>query len=261
MPADPSPSAPDAELLSPDVPMQVQIYRQLRAEILDGLWIGRDFPGEREAAERFGVSVITARAALERLAREHLVDRGRGRRGRATYTPPETTPARFTMFPPPEGPSSPLRYKLISSGIDIAPADACRAFGLPPGSTLWQAVRVISVRGSVLAVTHSAQPPDIGRRHQRRALNSRPMVAVLQSEGIDIARIRRRMHATTPPPIVAHHLDVNLDTPVLMVVVHLEDHNHNTIEWMRAFGHPDQPSPDEVLDLATRQWTTDQPTG
>jgi len=38
------------------------------AEILDGLWIGRhDFPSERDVAERFGVSVITSRAALDRL--------------------------------------------------------------------------------------------------------------------------------------------------------------------------------------------------
>ncbi len=30
-----------ADILDADTPIQVQIYRQLRAEILDGLWIGR----------------------------------------------------------------------------------------------------------------------------------------------------------------------------------------------------------------------------
>lgn len=244
----------DADILNADMPMQLQIYRQLRVEILDGLWIGRDFPGEREAAERFGVSVITARAALERLAREQLVDRGRGRRGRANYIPPETKPATISMFPPPDGPS-PLRYKLVSSGVDIAPADACRAFDLPPGSQLWQAVRTISTRDTVHAVTHSAELPDVGRCHNRRALNSRPMVALLQAEGVDVARIRRRIQATTPPPVAAHLLGLNLDSPVLMVVVHLEDPSGTTIEWMRAFTHPDRPPADEILDLATGHWS------
>ena len=191
------PPAPDAELLSGDVPMQVQIYRQLRAEILDGLWIGRDFPGERDTAERFGVSVITARTALERLAREHLVDRGRGRRGRATYTPPETTPAHLTMFPPPEGPSSPLRYKLVSTGIDIAPADACRAFGLPPGS-------------DALAGSPSHQHPTRrARRHpqrptprpRRRRHHQRPQQ---QTDGRPAA-LRRRRRRGPPTAHPRHH--------------------------------------------------------
>jgi GntR family transcriptional regulator len=243
----------EASVLSADVPMQVQIYRQLRVEILDGLWIGRDFLGERQVAERFGVSVITARSALERLSREDLVDRGRGRRGRATHVPPETELAAFTMFPPPDGPS-PLRYKLVSRGVDIAPAEACRAFGREPGSELWQAVRTISAGGKVQAVTHSAQLPELGRRHDRRALNSRPMVALLRAEGVDVARIRRRMQATTPPPVAAQHLRISLDSPVLMVVVHLEDSQHHTLEWMRAFTPPDRPPAEEVLDLVTGRW-------
>ncbi|MGW0581318.1 GntR family transcriptional regulator [Streptomyces sp. NPDC002920] len=59
------PVVDDGDVLNPDVPMQQQIYRQLKAEILDGLWVGRtDFPGERELAERFNVSVVTARTPL-----------------------------------------------------------------------------------------------------------------------------------------------------------------------------------------------------
>ena len=51
------------------VPLHHQVYLQLRCEIGDGLWADRKFPGEHEVANQFGVSVITARAALERLAR------------------------------------------------------------------------------------------------------------------------------------------------------------------------------------------------
>ena len=58
--------------MNPDVPLHYQIYQQMRAEIEDGLWTGRDdFPGEEDLAQRFGVSVITTRKALTRLAEEH----------------------------------------------------------------------------------------------------------------------------------------------------------------------------------------------
>jgi GntR family transcriptional regulator len=168
----------DADLLASDTPAQLQIYRRLHSEILDGLWIDRDdFPGERELAERFGVSVITSRGALERLAREGLVERQHGRGTRATHEiadADDTDPPR--IFPP-HGPSG-FTYDVQRVWTDIAPAEACRAFGLPPGSTLWQAIRLAKVKGRVHSVFHNMQPPEIGRRHRRADLKNKPMVSI-----------------------------------------------------------------------------------
>ena len=253
-----SKTADHSDVLASDVPMQVQIYRQLKAEIVDGLWVDRaNFPGEKELAERFGVSVITSRGALERLTREGLVDRGRGRRGRAIFFPPEEEPLGADFYPLLASRSS-AKYRLVTSGVDIAPASACRAFGRPPGSQLWQAVRTLSPRNrdDVLAVTHNVQLPEVGERHQNRDLNSKPMAVILHSEGIDIAKVRRRIQASTPPPVVAHHLGLHLDSPALMILLQLEDRNGNVIEWMRSFSHPDRPLNEEVLDTTTGAWTS-----
>lgn len=242
----------EADVLSSDVPMQVQIYRQLRTEIEDGLWIGRgDFPGEKDVAERFGVSVITSRAALARLAREGLVDRGRGRRGRATFVPEPKDPEPLDLFP---DDNAPYRFRLIGAGVDVAPAPACVAFGLPPGSELWQAIRVVTVHGKVHSVTHNAQLPELGLRHRKRDLNKRPMVAILRSEGVHVAKVRRHIQAATPPPVAARYLGLNLDSPVLMVILRLEDEEQRTVEWMRAFGHPDRALTEEVMDVGTGSW-------
>lgn len=249
-----SATADHAGVLSTDVTMQVQIYRQLKAEITDGLWVNRvDFPGEKELAERFGVSVITSRGALERLSREGFVDRCRGRRGRATYVPPEEKSLSANFFPAMEGQSS-AKYRLVTTGVEIAPGSACRAFGLPLGSRLWQAIRTASVRGNVVAVMHNVQLPEMGARHKRRDLNNTPMAAILRSEGIEVARIRRRILATTPPPVVAHHLQLSLDSPVLMLVLRLEDGDGNTVEWMRSFSRPYRALNEEVLDVTTGAW-------
>ena len=76
------------DCVRPRRPVQHQIYLQVRSEIEDGLWLDRDdFPGERDLADRFGVSVITTRAALDRLAEEGWVERRRGRGTRAIHRP------------------------------------------------------------------------------------------------------------------------------------------------------------------------------
>jgi GntR family transcriptional regulator len=245
-----------AEILDADIPMQVQIYRQLRAEILDGLWIGRDgFPGERELADRFGVSAITSRAALDRLAREGLVERGRGRRSKANFIAPERPGGRtLNMFPPPEDSPITMKHKLINRGIDIAPAEACRFFGLEPGALLWQAVRSISVGRRTVVVTHHVQPPAIGEQHTLADLKSKHMVAMLRNQGIELATMRREVLATSATPVTAHHLEVSVGSPVLMVVLRLHDADGAPVEWMRSLARSDQALAEETLDLATGLW-------
>ncbi|MFE6925459.1 GntR family transcriptional regulator [Nocardia sp. NPDC057663] len=240
----------NVEILASDVPAQVQIYRQLRAEILDGLWIGReDFPGERDLAARFGVSVITSRNALERLGREGLIDRGRGRRSRVTFVPPEPPFESVPHFFPPAR-DSPLRYELIASSVDVAPAAACRAFGREPGSRLWQALRVITHRGKAKVVTHHVQLPEIGERHRKRDLQTMHMIPLLESEGVVTAKLYRQIQAAAAPPITAHYLGLPANSPALMVVLRLVDAEGETIEWMRAYGPPDRPIAEEVIDLS-----------
>jgi GntR family transcriptional regulator len=245
-----------ANVLDADIPIQVQIYRQLRAEILDGLWIGRDgFPGERELADRFGVSAITSRAALERLAREGLIERGRGRRSQAMIVPPERQVGRtLNMFPPPEHSPVAMKHKLLNHGVEIAPVGACRAFGLAPGAKLWQALRLIIAGRKVQVVTHHVQPIDIGEKHALADLKSKHMVTMLRDEGIAPAIMRREVLATSATPVTAHHLGISAGSPVLTVVLRLEDDQGRAIEWMRAFGHPDQALAEETLDLATGLW-------
>ncbi|MDB2197156.1 hypothetical protein PM080_20210 [Mycobacteroides abscessus subsp. abscessus] len=70
------------------------------------------------------------------------------------------------------------------------------------------------------------------------------------------ARIWPEVMASTAPPVIAHHLGLAAETPALMVVLRLEDKNGRTIEWIRAFGRPDEPLAEEVLDLATGLWSS-----
>jgi GntR family transcriptional regulator len=246
----------DADVLGRDTPAQVQIYRQMKAEILDGLWVGRsDFPGDQDLAERFGVSVVTSRAVLERLARDGLVQRSRGRRTRAMHVPPVPRPGPGLHLFPPEGPSG-FSYRLEREGTSVAPAAACHAFGVEVGTRMWQTVRTILVHGEPWGVFHNVQRPEIGERHDPADLATEPMLSILASEGVGLTAIRRRVGATTASPDAARHLGLSLDAPVLRVVFTAEVEGGATIEWTRLIIRPDQQLPEEVLDLRTGVWSS-----
>lgn len=73
-----------------EVPVYKQIYSILKKRILAGIYADRAFPSARDLCDSFGVSRISARQALDRLAREGLISMARGRK----------TIARKPMAPP-----------------------------------------------------------------------------------------------------------------------------------------------------------------
>jgi GntR family transcriptional regulator len=249
----------DATAFDPAVPLQHQIYVQMRSEIEDGLWLERDdFPGERELAARFGVSVITSRAALDRLADEGWVERRRGRGTRAIHQPAasEASPGPG-LNPTATRPGRvSYRYEVLEASVRIAPADACRAFGEPLGTELWQCSRLRTYRGRPHSVTHNAQRPELGARHPVGELRRRPMAELLAAQGLHPRYMRRRFHAAVAPPLVARHLDLTIVDPVLVATFTMHDAERACIEWVRIYVHPAHSAPEETMDLETRSWST-----
>lgn len=240
-----------------NIPMHYQIYAQLRAEIKDGLWIGhRDFPGEVELADRFDVSVITSRRALERLAAEGWIDRGRGRRTVATVRP-ETTPLKVPVETFPTGRLRPFSYMVLSRKIGTAPAEACLALGAAPGSDLWLCSRLRSFEGRRHSVTLNVQHAAVGGRHSLSSLRQMPMPLILRQAGYRLARLTRRVAVSMPTPHVAAHLGITLNDPTLVFTFTIGDDKDTVIEWVRIYVHPNEPNPCETMNLETGSWRTD----
>jgi GntR family transcriptional regulator len=245
---------PTADVFDRAVPLQHQIYLQMRQEIADGLWTARtDFPGEKELARRFDVSVITTKAALNRLAEEGWVERRRGRGTRAMRLPPEPRPASPQLLA--VGPRRDYRYQVIFAGEAVAPLAACRAFGMAPGSVLWQCSRLRRYENRPHSVTFNVQLPEVGGRHRPKDLGSRPMGAILASEGHVLARIHREFRATLAPIVAAGHLGITVSDPVLETVFTVDEPDGNVLEWVRIYLHPDEHTPAESMDLRTGAWS------
>ena len=61
------------------VQISEQVYEQLRSQIMDGAWKpGEKIPSESEMMAIFGVSRVTVRQAIQRLAGENLIETRRG---------------------------------------------------------------------------------------------------------------------------------------------------------------------------------------
>jgi len=76
------------QALSKDLPtpLYFQLYKLLKSGILDGTFInGSQLPTEGQLSEKFEVSRITSKRAMDELAREGLVERHRGRGTHVTH--------------------------------------------------------------------------------------------------------------------------------------------------------------------------------
>lgn len=245
------------EVLHADVPLYHQIYLHVRAEILDGVWVGReDFPGEIDLARQFGVSVITSRKALDRLAEEGFIERSRGKRTRVLrQSGPQSQHGAPAMIQTNAGAPRDFTYRVLSQGMGVAPGEACRAFCLPEGSRLWLCSRLRSFKGRAHSVTLNVQSEALGEQHTAAKLQKYPMTQLLRDEGVKFAKLTRRVSASLAPPQVARHLRLTLNEPTLVYTFTHHDQANEVVQWVRIWVRQDEPSPEEVFSYKTGAWS------
>ncbi len=239
------------DTLNPDIPLHFQIYVQLKTEIVEGLWTdGKDSYGEENIAKRYGVSIMTVRKALGRLTSEGLIYRRRGRRTEVLFKPPQTS-AEEVYGANPIGLSRPYKYRVLSSGVYLAPAEACRTFGMDAGSDLWQCHRLRILEGSTHSLQVYAQPPELGVRHSLKNLQKLPMWQVMAIGGKKRAGVSRKIECRFPSAFIALHLGITTHDPVLVFTYISLDRGKNKTGWTQICHHPQVAIPWEYMDYET----------
>ncbi len=230
---------------------------QLKDEITDGLWVGRnDFPGEEDLAAQYGVSVITARKALIRLSHEDLILRARGRKTEVLYVPSTKRPSKGASAEI-VGKSKRFAYKVLSVGVEVGAAEACATFGMNAGTPLWTCRRLRMFQGRPHSVSFHSQPIEIGELHNLEKLRSLPMYQALTEVGVKISGITRTAGARFPPPFVARHLGIVINDPTLVFNYIFLTKSGEKVNWARIFLHPSEQSPKEYINYDTGTWTSD----
>lgn len=225
-------------------PLYHQIHIILRERIATGHYgEGEIIPSEAELAKEFGVSRITVKRAVNRLAEDGLVDRARGR-GTTVAAPGLATP-------PVTGSIEGLLENLLAMGVETevrlldfgyepAPESAARAMGIDAGTPVQKAVRVRRLDGAPLSHLVTYVPEDVGRSYERADLENVPLLALLERFGVVVTEAEQTITATLADPAMAEALSVEIGSPLLQVARVVYDQNGRAVEYIRATYRPDR---------------------
>ena len=225
------------------VPKYHQVYLVLREQLGDGRFAD-GLPGELQLAEGFGVARVTVRKALERLAAEGLIARAPGRGTTplpAVAAPPDTARAQLTG----------LLENLVSMGLrtavrvlscDVVPApDAvAQRLQLVRGDPVQKAVRVRSTTEGPLSHITTWVPEALARGFGGAELAERPILLLLEAQGVRIGRAQQGLTARLADADVAPALDVAVGSALLSVNRLVFDVDDRPVQWLQGLYRPDR---------------------
>ncbi|MCZ7562577.1 MAG: GntR family transcriptional regulator [Burkholderiales bacterium] len=224
------------------LPRYHQVYLVLREQIVDGRFeSAKPLPGEHELAGAFGVSRVTMRAALDRLVAEGLIERqrGRGTFARAAHARPAVRADLSGLLENLVALGLKTSVRLVELAAIQAPADVAEALGIAPGTPVQKAIRVRSLKGAPLSHITTFVPLAVAS-FDRRALSARPMLALLEDAGIEVASADQALSAKLADHAVAPLLEVGLGAALLAVTRVVYGADGRAVQLLRGLYRPDR---------------------
>ena len=204
--------------MSHRIPLYRTVQDALEAEIRSGcLAKGAELPSEKRLCERFGVSRITVRRALERLGQAGLISRASGRATRVTE--PRLSHA-LVAFEDPFGPLRLVRgttVRLLGFEWRLAEGTVARALRVDDGDQVLRILRVRERDGEPVFHTAVWLPAKVGALVNRKALDGDALHDVLSAAGCEPATVERQMSADPCPAEIAGVLKLAPDAPTFRV--------------------------------------------
>ena len=202
------------------VPAYVQIERRLMKLIESGrLTVGDRLPSERELAACVGVSRVTARAALDSLTRDGLLERGIGRRGtvvaRSRLIHDLTSFTGFTEMARRQGRSATARLRSIN---ELDPPDGVATeLGLKTAERVYRIERLRFADGEPVTLEDSWVPagrfPDLLAHDLRGSLYE----LMRDAYGTPPVRATERLEPAVAGAAHARALGVKVGAPLMLI--------------------------------------------
>jgi GntR family transcriptional regulator len=220
-----------------------RIYLTLDELIATGaLPPGARMPGEPAMAAEYGVSRVTIRRALDRLAREGKVSR---RAGAGTFVAggtaqPVVHADLSDVFARMREMGEQTGVRLLSFSY-VAPPDAvAEALRLPPGERTQRAVRVRLVDGLPFSFLTTHVPERIGATYTEADLAAKPLLALLDRGGIIADRAAQTIGATLAGPEVAEALGLEVGAALVSLTRVVTAADGSGIEHLHGLYRPDR---------------------
>lgn len=233
------------DVLDPEspTPLYHQLFTMLRNCIVGGvLKDGERMPSEKELAEAFKVSRITARRALHDLSTENLVARHRGRGTFVSYRyrPQPVNAPLLGMLENLEHMGRSTRIKVLGLHFAYPPAAINALFDLPTKQKLCQIIRVRSAGSMPFAYyetwTYGLEKGDVSKSN----LVEHPRLELLREADIHIDHIEQTLTARAASPQEADALGVMPGKPLLNLIRRSFDVKDQLRDYLYAVYNPDR---------------------
>lgn len=218
-----------------------RVYLLLRDEIING-GFGDMLPSEQRLSERFTVSRVTIRRALEALAADGLIEKRAGSGSVITRAHPGavTFAADFaTLVPQLVEMGRLTTARLLSFSYGAAPDPVARALGLTDGARVQTAVRVRLVEERPFSHLTTHVPESIAAGYDEADLATAPLFHLLERSGVRIDEAHQSVTATLAAPDVAEALGVSVGSPLLSLRRVVRDSDGRGVEHLSALYRPD----------------------
>ena len=231
------------------MPKYHQVYLVLREQLDEGRF-DRALPGELALTREFGVARVTVRKALERLAAEGRIVRARGRgtlrapapaKSKAAGGPTQASPMRLSgLLEDIVGMGLRTSVHVLGCDTIAAPEAVAQALQVEAGSAVQKAVRVRSTREGPLSHITTFVPASLAAGFGREELASKPILLLLEAQGVRLGRARQSITARLADAAVAPHLDVAVGSALLAVDRLVFDDQDRPVQWLQGLYRPDR---------------------
>lgn len=201
-------------------PRHERVSSWVREQIESGLLLENDqLPSENQLGERFGVSRITVRRALQTLESEGLIYRRQGLGSFVNDTRLHQGLEHLSDFVEDmEAAGLSPESIVLQEGTESAGSRIAAALGLPEGTIVYRIDRLRKGNGETLAFDRTWMPMFYAHLLQHRDLEATTIYSVLEEEhGICVCRGTFRIEAVNAPNDVAQHLDVPWGRALLLI--------------------------------------------
>lgn len=203
---------------------------------------GARFPGEPTLALELGVSRVTLRRALDRLAVEGLVERRVGSgtylRERGAGSPIVADLANVLTNLVDMGRRTSV--KLLSFGYGAPTSDVAAALRLAPGERVQRSIRVRYIDNQPFSFLVTSVPERVGITWSEEDLASTPLLELLERAGVPADRARQSITATLAGPDVARELQIEPGSALLALTRTVYDPIGRGVEHLQALYRPDR---------------------
>jgi GntR family transcriptional regulator len=220
-----------------------RIYLMLSERIASGaLPAGSRLPGEPALAALHGVSRVTVRHALSRLAVEGMVKR---RVGAGTFVTdggvhPVVSANLADVFAHLKEMGQATGVRLLSFAYVVPPEAIAAALGLVTQERTQRSVRVRMIDGAPFSYLTTYVPERIGITYAEDELATTPLLGLLERSGIIAGRATQTISATLAGPDVAEALQLQIGAPLLSLARTVHDASGAGVEHLHALYRPDR---------------------